>query len=818
MSPHDPNLFSLISSVFEPNFLILVSYLLVNVCLAFRVIRIATRRYRQLKLTPSESGEMDAVEQLVDADSGVMEAYESLFKHKKRRKNDRSATPVADALIRLAAWAAKTNAIRAKCILVLLAVVSVGLTWYYMLAFLRHSYLAYLERCHLTSYPLPPPPPPFSMKRLDQMIPALHLRLLRISQWLASLSLFKEAWMEVIKDNTSWWWSGEICIITVGAWALFLRREAERIRMPHVWMLMALGQLVAISFAFNLFNLGIIYRLDTKDLLASRCNQVHKSKHRVIEPYKEVDFQDSDSFSSDSGSSSASDPHAGHRPGYQVALRTCDIQRVDSRPPSPPRPPSSLPPTPSRSPDPDVPSVVTFSTSYIVKKTPLPPRPTMMDKVAIALAKVVPERFALPLFVVAGLSSVLQHPDSFGKVMVMHLFPLLISVYPTKYHLQPVVKGRVGGGRREEAEEEEEEEESMMYPEDTPGLSTWQVLRRMMGRSDDKVPLWEDVKMMYFALGVVSVILRFWVTIACLKEMDGDGGLLQRGWRTATLLFPTTFFRHPAQSSISSDHVCVAISAMFFVLIESGLWICKAAVATPSAYLAADNSDEEYDNFDNTHTKASPSTISLVDENSKLIETQARVVVALLLLSPLLGGSATMSFYLAMRCGWVQQCERHKERKDRELLTAPSGSRSRVVEEKEEVKFIENQKGERYVEVRKTKVEFSGIRTARVRPGRMPRAVMEEIERLEEVPVSSGSAESDVRVEGEGQGGKQTRARGARGARAGSAAGESERGVSSSLDEQQGAGRRTTPMRQRNPPQRYGDMMPSSSPVSSSWS
>ncbi|SOV05933.1 uncharacterized protein UDID_08746 [Ustilago sp. UG-2017a] len=765
LSPHDPNLFSLISSIFEPNFLILVSYLLVNLCLAFRVIRIATRRYRQLKLTPSESGEIDAVEQLVDADSGVMEAHQSLFKHKKQRKNDRSATPVADALIRLAAWAAKTNAVRAKCILALLAMVSIGSTWYYMLAFLQHSYLAYLERCHFTSYPLPPPPPPFSMKQLDQMIPALHLRVLRISQWLASLSLFKEAWMEVIKDKTSWWWSGRFSSL--------------------LWLL---GRCSCVA-RLNASECRMFGRLDTKDLLASRCNQVHKSKRRVIEPYKEVDFEDSDSSSSDSGSSSASDPHAGHRPGYQVALRKCDLQRVDSRPPSPPRPPSSLPPTQSRSLDPDVPSVVTFSTSYIVKKTPLPPRPTIMDKVAMVLAKVVPERFGLPLFVVAGLSSLLQHPDSFGKVMVMHLFPLLISVYPSKYHLQPVVKGRVGGGRREEAEEEEE---SMMYPEDTPGLSTWQVLRRMMGRSDGKVPLWEDVKMMYLALGVVSVILRFWVTIACLKEMDGDGGLLQRGWRTATLLFPTTFFRHPAQSSISSDHVCVAISAMFFVLIESGLWIWKAAVATPSAYLAADNSDEEYDNFDNTHSKASPSTISLVDDNSKLIDTQARVLVALLLLSPLLGGT--------MRCGWVQQCERHKERKDRELLTAPPGSRSRVVEEKEEVKLIENQKGER--------------------PGRMPRAVMEEIERLErleEVPVSSGSAESDVRVEGEGQGGRQTRARGARGARAGSAAGESERGVSSSLDEQQGAGRRTTPMRQRNPPQRYGDMMPSNSLVSSSW-
>ncbi|KAJ1021918.1 hypothetical protein NDA16_003680 [Ustilago loliicola] len=604
MSPHDRSLVSLVNSIFEPNFLILISYLLINLYLAFRVIRVATKRYRQLKMTPSESGEIGAVEQLSDAESDVMEAHETLFRRKKRRKNDKTDTPVADALIRLATWAFKANAVRAKCIVALLAIISLGSTWYYMLAFLRHSYLAYLERCHLTSYPLPPTPPPFSLGRLDLFVPALHLRILRISQWLASLSLFKEAWMEVIKDATSWWWSSEICIITVGAWALFLRHEAERIRMPHVWTVMALGQLVSISFAFNLFNLGVIYRLDTKDLLARRSDQVTKPKHRVIEPYKVYDSEFEDSSSSDPGSSSEGERHAGHRSGYEVAIRTCDVQRVGSRSPPPPRPASSLPPTPSRSPDPNVPNVVTFSTSYIVKKTPLPPRPTFMDKVGMVMQKVVPERIGLPLFVIAGLSSVLQHPDSFGKVMVMHLFPLLISLYPSKYHFELMYESRNLPRSRFGSPLEL----AVPVREDPPDLTTRQILLKMMGRTDTYMPLWQDVKMMYLSLGVTSVVLRLWLTLTCFKQTDSSGTILQRAWQTMTLL------------------------ATVFVLIESGVWIWKAAVAAPSAFLPGqdqDDDDDDDDDLDEKRSKASRSTIRLVDEDRKLIETQARVVVAL---------------------------------------------------------------------------------------------------------------------------------------------------------------------------------------------
>uniref|UniRef100_V5EWQ4 Uncharacterized protein n=1 Tax=Kalmanozyma brasiliensis (strain GHG001) TaxID=1365824 RepID=V5EWQ4_KALBG len=286
MSPHDPGLFSLLNALFEPNFLILVSYLCINLYLAFRVVRIATKKYRQLSMLPKVHGEMGLVE-LDHVGDDVMSAHQDLFRTGKKPKEIKTDTPVADALIKLATWAFRNKALHAKWIFALLAVLSLASTWYYMISFLRHSYEAYLERCHLTSFPLPPTPPPFDLGRPELLVPALHLRVLRISQWLGSLSLFKEAWMEVIKDNTSWWWSSEICIITVGAWALFLRHEAERLRIPHVWTIMALGQLVAISFAFNLFNLAVIYRLDAFDLIAARSDTKFKARERIFKPLED---------------------------------------------------------------------------------------------------------------------------------------------------------------------------------------------------------------------------------------------------------------------------------------------------------------------------------------------------------------------------------------------------------------------------------------------------------------------------------------------------------------------------------------------------
>lgn len=778
ISPHDPSLFSLINSFFEPNFLILVSYLAINLHLALRVIKLATRRYRQLKTSPPESGELGLVHVPEHAEDDVLQAHNDLFRVGRQHKDPKSDTPVADFLIGLATWSFKSGAVNAKRIFALLAIVSLGSTWYYMVAFLRHSYLSYLERCHLTSYLLPPTPPPFNLARPDLIIPALHLRILRISQWLASLSLFKEAWMEVIKDATSWWWSSEICIITVGAWALFLRHEAERIRVPHIWTVMALGQLVAISLALNLFNLAVIYRLDVRDLLSARADKVFKAKHRAIEPLDVAD-ESSPPFLSEPDYEGLADA----RP-YRVALAM--PQRANLSPLASPS--TSLPPTPRRSPDPNVRA---YSTTVITQRKPLPPQPTLMDKLGQAMQRCIPERVGLPLFVLAGLSSVIQHPDSFTKVMVMHLFPLLISLYPAYHNTDRSV------GKRTSAASPPDESigrEPSALPTPTPRLSNRQVILRMFARSDKHLAIWKDAKMYYLGLGIMSILLRAWLTLTCYLEVDNNATFLHRAWLTIASLFPATFFRHPAQSSISSDHVCVALSVTAFVLVEGGSWLWKAAVASPSAYLPGkDEFDAEQSNGQ-VMSMGLPTPVRMNDADRNLIETQARVLVGLIALSPLLGGSATLSLYLAVRCSWVKQYEAYRALQDDALLHPPERPGAAVLEDTVEVELKENEEGERYLEVRKIKIRElpSGVRGG-------PQAANQPMATAAETRASPPPSPMSPSVQSqEAQSTRQPAGRSRRHTRAGTA--ESEAGVATSIDDHP---RRMTPIRNRQPPQRY---------------
>ncbi|KAI3482029.1 hypothetical protein L1887_55344 [Cichorium endivia] len=478
MSPHDPSLRSLMGSLFEPNFLILA---------------------RRAQDHPPESGELGLLNEHGDMSfERCMQAHDTLFHPEQHHRHRRSDTRAADTLIRIANWAFKSDAARAKLLFCLLALLSLGSTWYYMIAFLRHSYASYLERCHLTGYLLPPEPPAFRLDAPHLLAPSVHLRLLRISQWLGSLSLFKEAWMEVIRDAPAWWWSSEICIVTVGAWALFLRHESKRLRMPHVWIVMALGQLVAISFALNLFQLAVVYRLDTRDLLAARADKVHKPKHRVIEPLDQ-------SPSPSPEPSPEDDPDAGP---FRVMMVAPERQRpyFASR--------EGLPPTPRDSPDPDM---RVISTNVIVQRKPLPPVPTLMDKVGRILQRCIPERVGLPVFVLAGLSSVLQHPDSFTKVMIMHLFPLLISLYPA-YDQFGVAEH---GPRSRPRSRFGSNVGHSPSPPPTMLLTKKQALRKLLARSNPDVRALQDPKTFYLGLGLASVVLRAWLTSSCFSQTKG---------------------------------------------------------------------------------------------------------------------------------------------------------------------------------------------------------------------------------------------------------------------------------------------------------
>jgi hypothetical protein len=85
----------------------------------------------------------------------------------------------------------------------LLALLSLGLTWYYMLSFMKTSYVDYYS----------PHTPPVS-------IPSLAL-------WLRNTSLFKEAWSIVCSTPGRWWWSSQLCTYTTGIWTVFLWNEGR---------------------------------------------------------------------------------------------------------------------------------------------------------------------------------------------------------------------------------------------------------------------------------------------------------------------------------------------------------------------------------------------------------------------------------------------------------------------------------------------------------------------------------------------------------------------------------------------------------------
>ncbi|KAM0787537.1 hypothetical protein ACM66B_003608 [Microbotryomycetes sp. NB124-2] len=76
-------------------------------------------------------------------------------------------------------------------------------------------------------------------------------------EWLQAKSLFHEAWHHVCSTADKWWWSEQLCLWTVSGFTVFLAVEGHRRQVRHVWAFMLLGQVVAISFAQNLFMLAL---------------------------------------------------------------------------------------------------------------------------------------------------------------------------------------------------------------------------------------------------------------------------------------------------------------------------------------------------------------------------------------------------------------------------------------------------------------------------------------------------------------------------------------------------------------------------------
>lgn len=82
----------------------------------------------------------------------------------------------------------------------LLAVASLGVTWYYMLSFFSYSYHNWACRAGLA-------------------YGAVNLE--KIERWLQDTVLFKQAWETVVETPQRFWWSGQIFLWATG-WSLFL--------------------------------------------------------------------------------------------------------------------------------------------------------------------------------------------------------------------------------------------------------------------------------------------------------------------------------------------------------------------------------------------------------------------------------------------------------------------------------------------------------------------------------------------------------------------------------------------------------------------
>jgi len=117
-----------------------------------------------------------------------------------------------------------------------LTIMSFAHTWYYMLAYLLWSFSRYQQASGSKGGPF-----------IRQM-----------AEWLINTGLFEEAWSKVSARAMPWWLSEPICLFTVGAWTIFLATKGRQHAVKHLWAYMALGQLVAISVATNLFFLSIL--------------------------------------------------------------------------------------------------------------------------------------------------------------------------------------------------------------------------------------------------------------------------------------------------------------------------------------------------------------------------------------------------------------------------------------------------------------------------------------------------------------------------------------------------------------------------------
>ncbi|KDN49196.1 hypothetical protein K437DRAFT_255320 [Tilletiaria anomala UBC 951] len=401
-----------------------------------------------------------------------------------------------------------------------LAVLSLGTTWYHMIRYLLWSYQTFLHKAKLAQL-LPPVRHAADARAGATLSPsstlsthithAVHLSqttLERMHVWLRETSLFKEAWLLVVGNELNWWWSAEVCIFTVGVWALFLRQRGGRSSIPSVWAFMLLGQVVAISFAQNLFHLALVLAPPESGRISISCSSVSAKEDdmelvraistntdevlRLYTETTEVECEQIDNTMSATGRSSRSDTIGTTNTTRRIWKQTRAI----------------TPPSIGRT----------------------------LDVLVIA-----------PVLVFA-VRAVWFVPSTLPRILIMHLFPLLLSLYPT---FAGGLLARLRSKLR-------------IYIEHV--MPTRHLLALSMLAQPSAV---------YALLALAAAIMRIANTYAAygvlkisLQHVTGLQSARPGIRMLCGALFQRTFFSHPAQSSISFDNVCIGISSAAWIMID----------------------------------------------------------------------------------------------------------------------------------------------------------------------------------------------------------------------------------------------------------
>ncbi|TLD24729.1 hypothetical protein E2P81_ATG12065 [Venturia nashicola] len=121
-----------------------------------------------------------------------------------------------------------------------LAIGSLGVTWFYMFSFFAQSYSdwAFVQ----------------AARRFEGIS---GVGSIDFGSWLRDSKLFQEAWGIAMASKARWWWTQQIFSWTT-LWSFWVGIEGYRYKIPSLYKFMLLGQIVAISFATNLFFLEIL--------------------------------------------------------------------------------------------------------------------------------------------------------------------------------------------------------------------------------------------------------------------------------------------------------------------------------------------------------------------------------------------------------------------------------------------------------------------------------------------------------------------------------------------------------------------------------